>query len=109
MLEKPAQLFKIGEKALYVREGSKYYGTEVTVMTDLEYLKCNDKLTGESMEAWVYQVDGPSWGKPPTSAGWSAQQEWLKKIPPKKDWNKICTLDNIPEDIKNDILEEVGA
>lgn len=90
--------FSRGEVAIYVGPSTAFYGNELTVASGLihEKLYREGQSSPEPLyEGPVYRVEAPWLGTPRRRGGWAVRPEWLRKRPPKQDWNKICYLNSV--------------
>lgn len=92
--------FEVGEVAIFVRPGSVYYGSEVTVMSELQLRDVWNLSTKRNEPQECYIVDSPEANPPPMRPGhvagfWVAKPEWLKKKGPPVELGSWKALDGI--------------
>jgi hypothetical protein len=93
-----SESFSVGEVATWVREGSPNYGREVTIAGQLEWVNAFQP-DGSREGGYRYQIDAPWMPLAPHGEGWCAKPEWLRKRPPKQDWNSLCHLTDLPREV----------
>ena len=79
--------FSVGEVAIFVRPGSKFYGVEVVVTHALHTAQVVDWEDGKRKTKRVYGIYGPFGGNRYGSAGYATEPCNLrKKRPPLANW-----------------------
>lgn len=83
-----------GDLGVYVRPGSLYFGSELTIVGEAKVRYIMDPQ-GNRRNLLCYVVDCPAMG--PTPAGfktphWALPVEYVRRRPPKQDWNNLCNL-----------------
>jgi hypothetical protein len=90
------ETFSIGEVALFVREGSRYYGTEVMVVGPCALRPARDRKDGALRAVYGYEIDGPFERVAGTNGKFIAEPHHLRKRRPPQDWQALCNLTDKP-------------
>jgi hypothetical protein len=87
------ETFSIGEVALFVREGSRYFGVEVTISEPLAIRRVCDQRDGARYYAWTYGIEGPFERMAGTNGKFSTRPQDLRKRRPPQDWQALCNVE----------------
>lgn len=88
--------FVVGEIAVFVRPGSKYYGTEVTVRSELKLFNCEDRRNPDSPRELCLAYAVAGFFDEPPRGGWVAPPEYLRKKRPPREDLKVGRWDECP-------------
>lgn len=93
--------FSVGEIAIWVRPESRYYGERVRISRPLKARRIHDcRRPGSSVVAPCYAIEWlESDHGTPEHGQWLARPQHLRKLPPKQDWVKICSLTDLPREV----------
>jgi len=90
----------MGELAIYIRVGSRYFGDEVRIAGPLRCRRIFDSRDGRIIEADAYEIDAPtSWIGGDPKLPWCAEPHELRKRRPPQDWVKLCNLTDVPREV----------
>lgn len=92
--------FAIGEVAIFWKPGSVNHGTELTILSSMQWRRAIGEMDGIVREGWRYQCDMPNRVVGPyrskcSDKSWVAPEHLRKKRPPRDDL-KVRRWDECP-------------
>lgn len=97
------ETFSVGEIAVWIREGSPFWGERVRVCSPLWQSSHADGRTGIARLTWVHTIEwlDSDHGAPRYGSCWAAEPFNLRKLPPKQDWDRLCNLTDTPREVEH--------